>query len=196
MGSEGRIWRKSSKTPVFIVLIYISIYLYYYNDRRLSSEFQFRLQATNRDRGHDLPRRADLRPSPLAIHRGGEDPPAARRYGGGDQWDSNQQLAKRQAKRSNEDLSLHEVDGPRGRGLRNSPAVSKVRENHKIDPGRRHYKLPRLPISARLPCVATRVSQRRCVSTVAVEPNYSLLLLQSSQIILLLLRMRGFSHDV
>src|SRR5512147_622355 len=40
MGSEGRIWRKSSKTPVFLGIMEVATNLHYSNNQRLSSEFQ------------------------------------------------------------------------------------------------------------------------------------------------------------
>ena len=86
------------------------------------------------DRGDDLAGGTGVRPSPCALRRGGESPPAARRHGDGDQRGPDHGLVGGSPARGDEDVRLHEVDGRLGRGVRNSPAVSKVRENRKRDP--------------------------------------------------------------
>ena len=96
--------------------------------REGSEEYRSDSNAASRDRGHDLPRRSGacgLRRSryigEAKVHLQHVATAAAinvTRISG---------LANRQAKRSNEDIPLREVDGPRVCGLRNSPAVSHSR---------------------------------------------------------------------
>src|SRR5262249_42544028 len=81
------------------------------------------------DRGDDLAGCASLWPSAITICRGGQSSSAARRNRDGDQRIPDHRLVGGSPTRGDENVRLHAVDGHREGGVRNSPAVSKVRES-------------------------------------------------------------------